>query len=145
MIKTLPLFLVAGVLVAAGATKIFGDDPGPARKMIKTPAAGTDGGERFCDVCVPYGNSGGGSGVAALVRSMTGSSLQTPHTGAMTYTAGVAKIPVAALSVEDAAMIERLVKGGSPVRVRLTMEAHQEPDADSHNVMGEIRGREKPD
>jgi hypothetical protein len=83
--------------------------------------------------------------VAALVRSMTGSSLQTPHTGAMTYTAGMGKIPVAALSVEDADMITRLVKGGAAVQVRLTMDAHQEPDVDSHNVMGEIRGREKPD
>jgi hypothetical protein len=82
---------------------------------------------------------------AALVRSMTGSSLQTPHTGAMTYAAGMEKIPVAAVSVEDAAMIERLVKGGATVPVRLTMDAHQETDADSHNVMGEIRGREKPD
>ena len=42
-------------------------------------------------------------------------------------------------------MIERLVRGGTPVRVRLMMEAHQLPDADSHNVMGEIRGREKPE
>ena len=76
---------------------------------------------------------------------MTGHSLQTPHTGAMNYTDGVDKIPAAALSVEDAAMIERLVRGGTPVRVRLMMEAHQLPDADSHNVMGEIRGREKPE
>ncbi len=83
--------------------------------------------------------------VAVLVRSMTGHSLQTPHTGAMDYTDDVAKIPAAALSVEDAAMIERLVRGGTPVRVRLMMEAHQLPDADSHNVMGEIRGREKPE
>ena len=83
--------------------------------------------------------------VAVLVRSMTDHSLQTPHTGAMGYTDGVAKIPAAAVSVEDAAMIERLVRGGTPVRVRLMMEAHQEADADSHNVMGEIRGSEKPD
>jgi hypothetical protein len=83
--------------------------------------------------------------VAALVRSMTGSSLQTPHTGAMNYTEGIVKIPTAALSVEDAAMIQRLVSSGTPVRVRLMMEAHQEPDADSRNVMGEIRGREKPE
>jgi Peptidase family M28/PA domain len=83
--------------------------------------------------------------VAVLVRSMTGHSLQTPHTGAMNYTDGVAKIPAAALSVEDAAMIERLVRAGTPVKVRLMMEAHQGADADSHNVMGEIRGREKPE
>jgi hypothetical protein len=83
--------------------------------------------------------------VGVLVRSMTSHSLQTPHTGALDYAAGVAKIPAAALSVEDAAMIERLLRGGTPVRVRLMMEAHQLPDADSHNVVGEIRGREKPD
>jgi hypothetical protein len=83
--------------------------------------------------------------VAVLVRSMTGFSLQTPHTGALNYTEGIAKIPAAALSVEDADMIQRLVRGGSQVQVRLIMEAHQEPDADSHNVMGEIRGSEKPE
>jgi Zn-dependent M28 family amino/carboxypeptidase len=82
--------------------------------------------------------------VAVLVRSMTGVSLQTPHTGALNYTDGVPKIPAAALSVEDAAMLERLVKKGVPVRVKLMMEAHQEPDSLSHNVMGEIRGTEKP-
>ena len=96
---------------------------------------------------VQYRTSGASSAaqlgaVAVLVRSMTDHSLQTPHTGAMNYTDGVAKIPAAAVSVEDAAMIERLVRGGTPVRVRLMMEAHQLPDADSHNVTGEIRGRE---
>ena len=82
---------------------------------------------------------------AVLVRSMTGHSLSTPHTGAMNYVAGIPKIPAAAITVEDAAMIHRLVKGGTPVRVKLMMEAHQEGDADSHNVVGEIRGREKPE
>ncbi len=83
--------------------------------------------------------------VATLVRSMTGNSLATPHTGALNYTVGVPKIPAAAITVEDAAMIHRLVKSGAPVKVRLMMEARQLPDADSHNVMGEIRGREKPE
>lgn len=82
---------------------------------------------------------------AVLVRSMTGVSLQTPHTGTLEYTEGVDKIPAAALSTEDAAMLERVAKTGVPVKVKLTMEAHQEPDAASHNVMGEIRGSEKPD
>jgi Zn-dependent M28 family amino/carboxypeptidase len=57
----------------------------------------------------------------------------------------VPKIPAAAVSVEDALMMQRLVARGVPVRVRLKMEAHQETDADSHNVMGELRGREKPE
>lgn len=83
--------------------------------------------------------------VAVLVRSMTGRSLQTPHTGSLSYAEGAPRIPAAALSLEDTAMIVRLVRSGTPVRVRLMMEAHQLPDADSHNVMGEIRGREKPE
>lgn len=82
---------------------------------------------------------------AVLVRSMTGFSLETPHTGALEYTDDAPKIPAAALSVEDAAMLQRLLDSGTPVQVRLMMEAHQEAPAESHNVMGEIRGREEPE
>ena len=99
---------------------------------------------------VVYRGSGGSraaelGAVGALVRSMTGHSLATPHTGALNYTAGVAKIPVAALTVEDAASMHRLLKAGTPVRVKLMMEAQMLPDAPSNNVMGEIRGSEKPE
>lgn len=82
--------------------------------------------------------------VAALVRSVTPVSLRDPHTGTLSYEDGVPKIPAAAVSVEDAEAIARLAKAGVPVRVRLSMEAHMEPDADSGDVMGEIRGSEKP-
>jgi len=98
---------------------------------------------------VPYRISGASragqlGALAVLVRSMTNFSLQTPHTGTLEYAEDAPKIPAAALSLEDAAMIQRLVDGGTRVRVHLTMEAHREADADSHNVVGEIRGREKP-
>jgi Zn-dependent M28 family amino/carboxypeptidase len=83
--------------------------------------------------------------VAVLVRSMTGHSLRTPHTGALNYAADVAKIPAAAITVEDAAHIERLTSNGVPVRVRLRMEAQTLPDAEGANVMAEITGREKPE
>jgi Zn-dependent M28 family amino/carboxypeptidase len=83
--------------------------------------------------------------VAALVRSVTPHSLRTPHTGALRYDAAAPKIPAAAVTVEDAEAMQRLSDSGAPIRVRLMMEAHLEPDANSANVMGEIRGREKPD
>jgi Iap family predicted aminopeptidase len=83
--------------------------------------------------------------VAALVRSVTPLSLRDPHTGAMRYTESDPKIPGAAVSVEDAIWIHRLIQSGQRVRVHLEMEAHLEPDADSADVMGEIVGREKPD
>ena len=83
--------------------------------------------------------------VAALVRSVTPVSLQTPHTGQMNYASDAPKVPSAAVTIETATMIQRLTDSGSPVRVRLFMEAQTLPDAKSANVIGEIRGREKPE
>lgn len=83
--------------------------------------------------------------VAVLVRSITPLSLRSPHTGVMIYEPHAPKIPAAALSVEDAESLARLYKRGVPVRVKLTMEAKMLPDADSFDVIGEIRGSEKPE
>ena len=83
--------------------------------------------------------------VATLVRSVTPVSLQSPHTGALEYTEGLPKIPAAAVTIEDALLIQRLVDAGNPVSVHLEMEARTLPDADSANVIGDIPGREKPD
>ncbi len=82
--------------------------------------------------------------VGALVRSITPVSLRDPHTGATNYQNNQ-KIPAAAVSLEDAMSMARLTARGERVRVRLTMGAQMMPDADSFDVMGEIRGREKPD
>ena len=57
----------------------------------------------------------------------------------------LAKIPTAAIPAEDANRIQRLVKRGIAVRMRLKMEARFEPDVESFNVVGEIKGSEKPD
>jgi carboxypeptidase Q len=82
--------------------------------------------------------------VAVLVRSVTARSLRTPHTGALRYEEGVAKIPALAVTVEDASLIARLAAQG-PVTVRVRSDARVLPDAASANVIGELRGRERPD
>jgi hypothetical protein len=83
--------------------------------------------------------------VAVLVRSVTPTSLRTPHTGALQYENDAPKIPAAAVTIEDAESLARMCTSGVAVRVRLRMEARMEDPVVSHNVMGEIRGREKPD
>jgi hypothetical protein len=83
--------------------------------------------------------------VAMLLRSVTPRSLYTPHTGGLRYEEGVPKIPAAALTVEDAQWIQRLIEAGENVTVRLTMEARFLPDADSANVIGEIAGSDRPE
>ncbi len=107
----------------------------------------------------PYTNYGetvvyrsGGARIAAqhgavgmLLRSVGPMGLRTTHTGGMQYGDEGAKIPAAAISVEDSQRIQRIVARGRRVRVRLKMEAHFEPDVESANVIGEITGRERPD
>jgi len=83
--------------------------------------------------------------VASLIRSVTPFSMQTPHTGAMSYSNSVRRIPHAAITVEDAEMMQRMQDRGQKIVVRLKMSATQLPDAPSRNVVAEVTGREKPD
>src|SRR5688572_8706686 len=98
---------------------------------------------------VTYRNGGARSAaqygaVAVLVRSVGPLGLRTTHTGSVNYAAGQPQIPAAAISIEDANRIARLSARSRTVRMRLTLESRTEPDAESANVIGEIRGREKP-
>ena len=117
---------------------------------VAMPAWSADSGSGYGSV-VPY-RWGGASqaakrgAVAALVRSVTAKSLSTPHTGSMGYDKDQPKIPVAAITVEDAELLDRLTGSQKqPVTVRLRIEPQQHPDVESANVIGELRGREKPD
>lgn len=81
--------------------------------------------------------------VATMVRSAATGSLRSPHTGVAVFGAGDRPIPAVALATEDGDAIHRWLQAG-PVRVRLQLGCRTEPDVDSANVVGEIRGREKP-
>jgi carboxypeptidase Q len=83
--------------------------------------------------------------VAVLVRSVTAYSLYTPHTGALRYDESHPKIPAAAITVEDAEHIARLVKMREPVMVHMRMAARTLEDVASANVVGELRGSTNPD
>ncbi|MCE9668545.1 M20/M25/M40 family metallo-hydrolase [Myxococcus stipitatus] len=81
----------------------------------------------------------------ALVRSLATASLRTPHTGSTRFEDGAPSIPAASVTTEDAELLHRLLAAGGPVRVKMVLGCSVLPDADSHNVVAEIRGREKPD
>lgn len=81
---------------------------------------------------------------AVLVRSVTANSLRSPHTGALRYEDGVAKIPAAALTLEDAELLARLARRGKTT-VELSLGAKTLPDSASANAIAELRGRELPD
>ena len=83
--------------------------------------------------------------VASIIRSVGPYSMNTPHTGNSRYEDGVKKIPHAAITVEDAAMIGRMVNRGQTVTVKLNMEGRYEEDVPSRNAVAEIRGSEYPE
>jgi carboxypeptidase Q len=83
--------------------------------------------------------------VGVLLRSVGTPGLMTPHTGVMAYTDNVPRIPAAAITLEDALRLQRIQDRGQRLVVRLSMEAKMLPDAESANVVAEIRGRDLPD
>ena len=54
------------------------------------------------------------------------------------------KVPAAAITTESAMMLDRLYKRGKRPAVKLYMEARDEGEVPSANVLAEIVGREKP-
>ena len=83
--------------------------------------------------------------VAVLIRSVTGRSLGAPHTGMMKYDDDTPRIPIAALTVEDAGRLYRMAQRGLKPVVKLYMEATNHGETTSYNVIGDIRGREHPE
>lgn len=83
--------------------------------------------------------------VASLIRSVSPIGMNNPHGGMMLYADSIPKIPHAAITLEDAELLQRLQNRGITPKVTLYMEAKTLPDRESANVVGEIRGIEYPD
>ncbi len=85
--------------------------------------------------------------VAVLVRSMSSSVDNVPHTGALNYNDSLPKIPAAAVGLRDADKLATLLEagGGGPVEVYLRTGGQMLPDTLAHNVIGELKGSEFPD
>jgi carboxypeptidase Q len=83
--------------------------------------------------------------VASLTRSVTPVSLSTPHTGMMRYDEAVPKIPSAAITIEDAELMQRYADRGVTPTIHLELEAHDRGEAPSANVIGEVPGGELAD
>ncbi|XP_065187047.1 carboxypeptidase Q-like [Sycon ciliatum] len=83
--------------------------------------------------------------IAALVRSVTPFSINSPHTGAMTYQDGIEKIPTACITVEDAQMLARMQARGTRISIRLHMDAALDGEVQSMNTVAEVKGTTHPD
>lgn len=85
--------------------------------------------------------------VAALIRSVGTNSHRFAHTGQMRkvdYDAP-AGVPAAALSAPDADQLQRALRYGEPVTIKLVLTPELRPPAPSGNVIAEIVGSEAPE
>lgn len=85
--------------------------------------------------------------VAVMVRSVTHALDNHPHTGATRYDSSVKKIPALACSTMDAEWLAKMFaakKTGMHVSLFIKMSCETLAEAPSFNVVGEIRGSEKP-
>jgi hypothetical protein len=67
------------------------------------------------------------------------------YTAPVDFNARLAALPSLSIAREDVGLIQRLLGQGRPVRVRLDVRNKLGPAFEANNVMGEIRGRERPD
>lgn len=83
--------------------------------------------------------------VASLIRSVSPNTSRNVHTGMMAYNDTIPTIPQAAISPEDAMLLERLVSYGITPKINITLDLRTEEDFESRNIMGEIVGSKYPD
>jgi carboxypeptidase Q len=82
--------------------------------------------------------------VATMVRSMNLREDGYPHTGSMAYDSLYPRIPAVAISTEDATWLSAQIKKNVKLKFQLETNCQTLPDTLSHNVIGEMKGSEKP-
>lgn len=84
--------------------------------------------------------------VAVLVRSMSHSVDNNPHTGALVYNDSFPKIPAAAIGLQDADRLADAIghSTGGGIQVYLRTQGHMLADTPAHNIIGELKGSESP-
>ncbi|MDQ3550627.1 MAG: M20/M25/M40 family metallo-hydrolase, partial [Bacteroidota bacterium] len=82
--------------------------------------------------------------IGVVVRSISHSTDNFPHTGSLSYNDSFAKIPAVAIGLQDADWLSDKLKSE---RINVSIHTHGKffPDAKGHNVIGELKGSEFPD
>lgn len=83
--------------------------------------------------------------VGCVVRSMTTALDDHPHTGSLGYQLNIPKIPAVAISTNGAELLSALLKDDAELQFYFETHCQMLEDADSHNVVGEIKGSEFPE
>ncbi len=83
--------------------------------------------------------------LGVLVRSMSASADNFPHTGAMIYNDSFPKIPALAVGLQDADKLVAASATQKDIRLFISTNAHTLPDTVGYNVIGEWKGTTHPE
>jgi hypothetical protein len=129
-------------------------------QLIAAPDAAVRGKIVFVSHAMPRTQDGSGYGVfgrprregpsiasskgalAIIIRSIGTDYHRNPHTGVMVFTDNASPIPAGALPLPDAEQLQRILKRGRPVRMRLVMTPRNIGTRQSGNVIGDVPGRD---
>jgi hypothetical protein len=82
--------------------------------------------------------------LATVTRSMGLKIDKFPHTGSMSYVDSLPKIPAVAISTEGAETLSALIRSNKTAKMFIKTSCQTLPDETSFNVIGELKGSEKP-
>ncbi len=83
--------------------------------------------------------------VGVLIRSMSSSTDNFPHTGAMIYIDSFPKIPILAVGLQDADKLAAAASTPKDLQIFMSTNAHALADTVGYNVIGEWKGSDFPD
>ncbi len=83
--------------------------------------------------------------VGALVRSLTTSLDDLPHTGMLRYSPDASPLPAACVSTQGADILSRTLELDPEVRLHMNFNCRNLEDVQSYNVVGQITGSDHPD
>ncbi len=131
-----------GALASAPAGSLAGKIAYVTHAMTPTQDGsqyGAYGGARF----VGPGMAAQKGAVAIVIKSIGTDEHRNPHTGVTQFPEGVTPIPAGALTLPDAANLERMFdRADGPITMKLTLNPRWLGTTTSGNVVGEIVGRD---
>ncbi len=82
--------------------------------------------------------------VGSIIRSIQSNYDNNPHTGVMSYNDSITKIPSATIGLVDADFLSKALKEEPNLKITFQLDCKSYGLVQSYNVIGELKGSEKP-
>jgi hypothetical protein len=120
---------------------VFYNEPMDKRKINTFEAYGACASQRYSGAS----EAAKLGAVAVLVRSLTTLTDNFPHTGSMGYAEDVEKIPAAAISTQDADILDGYLAEMGSATVTMNLNCYTAANTNTYNVIAEIKGKVNPE